>query len=81
MRSDVVLFKHIETDENATIKNLRACESLLNNLFEKYKAFVFNTGGDSVFAEFESAVNAVECAVEFQNAIKKEIKLQMQQLS
>ena len=73
--TDVVGYsKHIETDENATIKNLRACESLLKGLFEKYKARLFNTGGDSFFAEFESAVAAVECAVEFQNAIKKRNK-------
>ena len=31
----------------------------------------FNTGGDSFLAEFPSAVSAVECAVEFQNVIKK----------
>ena len=69
--TDVVGYsKHIETDENATIKSLRACESLLKDLFEKYKARLFNTGGDSFFGEFESAVAAVECAVEFQNAIK-----------
>ena len=70
--TDVVNYsKHIEADESATIKNLRACESLLNDIFEKYKARLFNTGGDSFFAEFESAVAAVECAVEFQNVIKK----------
>ena len=32
---------------------------------------MFNTGGDSFLAEFPSAVSAVECAVEFQNAIKE----------
>ena len=70
--TDVVKYsKHIETDESATIKNLRACESLLKDIFNKYKARIFNTGGDSFFAEFESAVAAVECAVEFQNAIKR----------
>ena len=72
--TDVVNYsKHIEADESATIKNLRACESLLNDIFEKYKARLFNTGGDSFFAEFESAVAAVECAVEFQNVIKKSV--------
>ena len=70
--TDVVGYsKHIETDESATITNLRACESLLNDIFGKFKARLFNTGGDSFFAEFESAVAAVECAVEFQNAIKR----------
>ena len=70
--TDVVEYsKHIETDESDTITNLRACESLLKGLFKKYKARLFNTGGDSFFAEFESAVAAVECAAEFQKAIKR----------
>ena len=73
--TDVVGYsKHIETDESATITNLRACENLLKDIFEKYKARLFNTGGDSFFAEFESAVAAVECAVEFQNVIKRRNK-------
>ena len=32
---------------------------------------IFNTGGDSALVEFQSAVNAVECAVDFQNEIKE----------
>ena len=69
---DVVGYsKHMETDENATIKSYNACEKILNKLLKKYKGFVFNTAGDSVLAEFPSAVNAVECAVDFQNEIKK----------
>ena len=70
--TDVVGYsKHIESDESATITNLRACEILLKDIFKKYNARLFNTGGDSFFAEFESAVTAVDCAVEFQNAIKR----------
>ena len=62
--TDVVEYsKHIETDESDTITNLRACESLLKGLFKKYKARLFNTGGDSFFAEFESAVTAVELSL------------------
>ena len=62
--------KHMERDENATIKCYNACEKTLKNLIKKYKGSVFNTAGDSVLAEFPSAVNAVECGVEFQNAMK-----------
>jgi len=69
--TDVVGYsKHMEADESSTIKNLRACEKILTALFEKHKGRLFNTGGDSFLAEFPSAVSAVECAVEFQNAIK-----------
>ena len=70
--TDVVGYsKHMEADESETVKNLRACEKLLSGFFDKHKGRLFNTGGDSFLAEFPSAVSAVECAVEFQNAIKK----------
>ena len=70
--ADVVGYsKHMEKDENATIKNYNACEKILNKLLKKYNGSVFNTAGDSVLAEFPSAVNAVECGVDFQNEIKK----------
>ena len=70
--TDVVGYsKHMEVDESETVKNLRACEKLLTGLFKKHKGRLFNTGGDSFLAEFSSAVSAVECAVEFQKAIKE----------
>ena len=70
--ADVVGYsKHMEKNENATIKSYTACEKILNKLLKKYKGSVFNTAGDSVLAEFPSAVNAVECGVDFQNEIKK----------
>jgi len=70
--ADVVGYsKHMETDENATIKSYNACEKILNKLLKKFNGSVFNTAGDSVLAEFPSAVNAVECGVDFQNEIKK----------
>ena len=61
----------MEKDENATIKSYNACEKILKKLLKKYRGSVFNTAGDSVLAEFPSAVNAVECGVDFQNEINK----------
>ena len=70
--ADVVGYsKHMELDENGTLNNYSVCEEILDKLLKKYKGSVFNTAGDSVLAEFQSAVNAVECGVEFQNEIKK----------
>ncbi|MDC3086915.1 hypothetical protein OA343_00105 [Paracoccaceae bacterium] len=70
--ADVVGYsKHMENDENATIKSYSACEKILSKLLKNYKGSVFNTGGDSVLVEFPSAVNAVECGVAFQNEIKQ----------
>ena len=69
---DVVGYsKHMEVDENGTVRSYNECESILKKLLNKYNGSVFNTAGDSVLAEFASAVNAVECGVEFQNEIKK----------
>ena len=70
--TDVVGYsKHMEADESETIHNLRECEAILTGLFEKHDGRLFNTGGDSFLAEFPSAVSAVECAVDLQNAIKE----------
>ena len=70
--ADVVGYsKHMEKDENATLKAYSECEIILKKLLKKYKGSIFNTAGDSVLAEFPSAVNAVECAVDFQNDLKK----------
>ena len=70
--TDVVGYsKHMEANESGTVINLRACEKILTGLFEKHKGRLFNTGGDSFLAEFPSAVSAIECAVEFQEAIKE----------
>ena len=62
--------KHMEKDENATLRGLRECNKIIEPLIKKQKGRIFNTGGDSVFAEFPSAVAAVDAAVEFQKQIK-----------
>ncbi len=70
--ADVVGYsKHMERDENATLKAYAECENILKKCLKKYKGSIFNTAGDSALAEFPSAVNAVECGVAFQNDIKK----------
>ena len=69
--ADVVGYsKHMEKDEDATLSSLNACNKIIEPLIKKQKGRIFNTGGDSVFAEFPSAVAAVNTAVEFQKQIK-----------
>ncbi len=63
--------KHMEKDENQTIQSFEACNEILEKLLKKYGGSVFNTAGDSVLAEFPSAVAAVECGSDFQKEIKK----------
>ena len=72
LATDVVNYsKHMETNESETVKNLRACELILQRVIKKHDGRLFNSGGDSFFVEFPSAVEAVECAVAFQKDIKK----------
>ncbi len=67
LATDVVGYsKHVEENESLTIKTYSAREVILLNLIEDFGGRVFNTGGDSVLAEFSSAVDAVECAAAFQ---------------
>ena len=70
--TDVVGYsKSIEQDENQTLINLKECRNILDKLITKNKGRIFNTGGDSVLAEFNSAVTAVECASKFQKQIRE----------
>ena len=59
-------------DEEATIRNLSAHRRTIDGLIERYHGRFVNSAGDSVLAEFASAVNAVECAVAIQTALKME---------
>ena len=70
--TDVVGYsKSIEQNENQTLINLKECRNILDKLITKNKGRIFNTGGDSVLAEFNSAVTAVECANKFQKQIRE----------
>ena len=65
--TDVVSYsKHMENNENGTLQSLRECSSILKKIIKTKKGRVFNTGGDSVLAEFPSAVSAIEAGVKFQ---------------
>lgn len=70
--TDVVGFStSMEVDENQTLQSFRACKKILEDLFHEHGGRIFNTAGDSILAEFSSAVSAVICASEFQNLIKE----------
>src|SRR5437870_13537692 len=59
-------------DEVATLHTLTAYRVILDRLIASYRGRIFNTAGDSLVADFASAVDAVQCAVEVQEAIAKE---------
>jgi adenylate cyclase len=59
------------TDEVATLDALTARREILDGLIATHGGRIANTAGDSVLAEFGSAVDAVRCAMEAQDALAK----------
>src|SRR5258706_12027358 len=57
------------TDEVATLDALTARREILDGLIATHGGRIANTAGDSVLAEFGSAVDAVRCAMEAQDAL------------
>src|SRR6201990_1632721 len=53
-------------DEVGTLKGLTERRAILDRLIGENRGRIANTAGDSVLAEFGSAVDAVQCAVEAQ---------------
>jgi adenylate cyclase len=56
-------------DEVGTLARLKACRVIIDGLIASHRGRIFNTAGDSVVADFASAVDAVQCAVAVQEAI------------
>ena len=59
-------------DEVGTLARLKACRAIIDELIASHRGRIFNTAGDSVVADFASAVDAVQCAVAVQAAIATE---------
>src|ERR1700719_144828 len=57
-------------DEVRTLRDLTERRIILDDLIASHRGRIANTAGDSVLAEFGSAVDAVQCAVEVQAALK-----------
>jgi class 3 adenylate cyclase len=58
------------TDEEGTLRVLAAHRVVIDEVIALHHGRIVGTAGDSVLAEFESAVEAVRCAVEIQDALK-----------
>jgi adenylate cyclase len=59
-------------DEVGTLRTLTAHRVIIDRLIASHRGRIFNTAGDSLVADFASAVDAVQCAVAVQAAIAKE---------
>ena len=74
--------RFMDKNEELTLETLKRCRSIIDPIIAKYSGRIFYTAGDSVIAEFQSPLNAVNAAIDFQsnihdenNSIKNGIKL------
>jgi adenylate cyclase len=61
----------MESDEENAIQTLHAYRSVAYGLVESHHGRVFGGAGDSIVAEFPSAVSAVRCAMDIQQEIER----------
>ena len=61
----------MEQDEVGTLRTLTAHRRIMGRLIAEHGGRIANTAGDSVLAEFPSAVDAVQCAVDVQHALSQ----------
>jgi class 3 adenylate cyclase len=70
LAADVHQFsKLMGEDEAGTLADLRACRQIIDAIIADHHGRIFGSAGDSVIAEFASAVSAILCAVECQRAV------------
>src|SRR5215213_2914823 len=60
----------INHDEVGTLRALAAHRQIMDGLIAAHGGRIANTAGDSVLAEFPSAVDAVQCAVAIQDRLR-----------
>jgi adenylate cyclase len=57
-------------DEEATLSTLKAYREIIDGLIARHEGRIFGSAGDSVVAEFGSAVEAVRAAISIQEELK-----------
>lgn len=62
--------KAMSRDEEGTIQILEGHRAVIDSIIASHGGRIISTAGDSVLAEFTSAVGAVRCATEMQEALK-----------
>jgi adenylate cyclase len=70
LSADVAGYSRLmDDDEESTIRTLTAYCSAMTKLIQQYRGRVVDITGDNLMAEFSSAVDAVNCAVEIQREL------------
>jgi adenylate cyclase len=60
----------MEEDEVGTLRTLTTYRAATDALIEQHRGRIVGTAGDSILAEFASPVEAVQCAVDIQQALR-----------
>ena len=73
LSADVVGYSRLmDDDEEATIRTLTTYRKILTSMIQQYRGRVVDTTGDNLLADFASAVDAVNCAVEIQRELSEQ---------
>jgi adenylate cyclase len=59
----------LEEEDMTTVRNLREYQKVIAGFISQYRGRVVDSPGDNLLAEFKSAVDAVQCAVEIQREL------------
>ena len=72
MAADCVGFsKLMDSNEELTLQNIKICRSLIDPIIKEHGGRIFHTAGDSMIAEFNSVVDSVNAAIEFQKVLSE----------
>lgn len=71
LSADVVGYsKLMEADEETTVRTIESYRKTISSLIEQHDGRTADFKGDTFLAEFDSVVQAAECAVEIQHIVK-----------
>jgi TPR repeat protein/class 3 adenylate cyclase len=62
--------KLVAEDEEETLHRLAIYRAVFDDFVARYGGRIFNTAGDATLAEFQSAVDAIRCAVDVQESLR-----------
>src|SRR5918997_3393193 len=60
----------VAEDEEGTLRRLGSHREVFDDFVSRYGGRIFNTAGDSVMCEFDSAVEAVRAAIDIQESLR-----------
>jgi class 3 adenylate cyclase len=71
LAADVVGYSRLSAaDEEATLRRLKEYREVVDRFIARHEGRIFGSAGDSVLAEFASAVEAVRCAMAIQDELR-----------